>query len=62
MAKAKMVLLSLVGLIVAVGAGWLWGAWGRWGFDEQVRRTELRAGLAARLARRSVPPGSMSSS
>jgi hypothetical protein len=46
MTKMKMTLFALVGLTMAVGAGWLWGAWGRWGYEGQVRDAELRAQLA----------------
>ncbi len=46
MNKTKMALWVVLALAVAVGAGYLWGAWGRWGLDRQLRDTELRAGIA----------------
>lgn len=46
MNKAKLGLLVVAALVVALAAGFLWGAWGRWGVERQLRETELRAGLA----------------
>jgi hypothetical protein len=46
MNKTKMGLLAVLVLAVAVAGGFLWGAWGRWGLERQLRDTELRAGLA----------------
>jgi hypothetical protein len=46
MSKMKMTLLALLGLVIAVGAGWLWGAWGRWGVEGQLREAEVHAQLA----------------
>jgi hypothetical protein len=46
MNRAKLALIALGVLVVAVAAGFLWGASGRWGLERQLRETELRAGLA----------------
>jgi hypothetical protein len=46
MTKMKMVMFALVGLLVAVGSGWLWGSWGRWAAEENLRDAELRVQLA----------------
>jgi len=46
MSKMKMTLFALLGLVVAVCAGWLWGAWGRWASETQWRDAELRAQFA----------------
>jgi hypothetical protein len=46
MGKMKMSLLALLTLVVAVGAGWLWGAWGRWTVEGQLRDVEISAELA----------------
>jgi hypothetical protein len=45
MTKMKMVMFALVGLLVAVGAGWLWGSWGRWAAEGNLRDAELRGQL-----------------
>lgn len=45
MQKAKIALAVLLGVIVAVGGGWLWGASGRWACERQLQATELEAQL-----------------
>jgi hypothetical protein len=42
---AKLVLGVLVALMVALGAGWLWGSSGRWDMDRTVRAAQLRSDL-----------------
>ncbi len=46
MSKMKIALFALIGLLVAVGAGWLWGSWGRWSSERQAQDAELRVQLA----------------
>jgi hypothetical protein len=46
MNKAKIVLWACLALAVAVGAGWMWGAWGRWTAESRLRDAENRAELA----------------
>jgi hypothetical protein len=46
MGKMKMTLLALLGLLIAAGAGWLWGAWGRWAIEGQLREVKVQAQLA----------------
>jgi hypothetical protein len=46
MSKMKIALFALIGLLVAVGAGWVWGSWGRWAAERQAQGTELRVQLA----------------
>jgi hypothetical protein len=46
MSKMKIALFALIGLLVAVGAGWLWGSWGRWATERQAQGAELRVQLA----------------
>jgi len=46
MSKMKMTVLALLALVVAIGAGWLWGAAGRWAAEEHARAAELHAQLA----------------
>jgi hypothetical protein len=46
MTKMKIALFALAGLLVAVGAGWLWGSWGRWTAERQAQGAELRVQLA----------------
>ena len=41
----KLVLAVFVGLLVAIGAGWLWGASGRWDMNREVQAAELRSDL-----------------
>jgi hypothetical protein len=45
MTKMKMVMFALVGLLVAVGAGWIWGSWGRWAAEGNLRDAQLSAQL-----------------
>ncbi len=45
MTKMKMAMFALVGLAVAVGAGWLWGSWGRWAAEGNLRDAELSVQL-----------------
>lgn len=46
MSKMKIALFALIGLLVAVGAGWIWGSWGRWAAERQAQSAELRVQLA----------------
>jgi hypothetical protein len=46
MTKMKMVMFALAGLLVAVGAGWLWGSFGRWAAEGNLRDVELRVQIA----------------
>ena len=46
MMKTKMVLWAVVAALVVLGAGWLWGAGGRWAIEGQARATMLRLQLA----------------
>ena len=46
MSKMKIALFALIGLLVAVGAGWIWGSWGRWEAERQAQSAELRVQLA----------------
>jgi hypothetical protein len=46
MSKMKIALFALIGLLVAVGAGWLWGSWGRWAAEREAQGVEIRAQLA----------------
>ena len=46
MSKMKIALFALIGLLVAVGAGWIWGSWGRWAAERQAQGAELRVQLA----------------
>lgn len=46
MTKTKIVLAAVVALLVTLGAGYLWGAWGRWALDRQLRDAEERATVA----------------
>ena len=46
MTKMKMVMFALAGLLVAVGAGWLWGSFGRWAAEGNLRDAELRVQFA----------------
>ena len=41
----KRVLGISVALLVALGAGWVWGVWGRSDTNRALRNAELRAGL-----------------
>jgi hypothetical protein len=41
----KLVLGVSLGLLVALGAGWLWGSSGRWDADRAVQAAELRSDL-----------------
>jgi hypothetical protein len=50
MSKAKAALWALVLLAVALGAGWLWGSWGRWGLERQLRIATVHAQLATASA------------
>lgn len=57
MAKVKIILWGLVVALVLLGAGWLWGASGRWDAQASVRDAELRLHLVeaqAALARARV--------
>jgi hypothetical protein len=45
MYKLKIALAALLGLAVAFGGGWLWGASGRWACERQLQSTELDAQL-----------------
>jgi hypothetical protein len=45
MTKMKMVMFALVGLLVAVGAGWVWGSWGRWAAEGNLRDAQLSVEL-----------------
>ena len=68
MTKAKLVLGITVGLVVALLAGWLWGAWGRSALAGALQTSELRgeligaraAALDARVAIYSVNFGEAS--
>jgi len=42
----KIALFVLIGLLVAVGAGWIWGSSGRWATERQMQGAELRVQLA----------------
>lgn len=42
---AKRVLAGGVVLLVALGGGWVWGAWGRWEVSRALALAELRGGL-----------------
>ena len=46
MAKLKIGLWAALVLLVTLGAGWLWGARGRWAAETQARDTALRLSLA----------------
>jgi hypothetical protein len=46
MNKAKMVLVGLAVFVAAVGGGWLWGSWGRWAAERQLRDAVVRAELS----------------
>jgi hypothetical protein len=46
MSKMKIALFALIGLLVAVGAGWLWGSWERWATEREAQGAELRVQLA----------------
>jgi hypothetical protein len=46
MNRIKLGLLGLLALVVAVGGGYLWGAWGRWDVERLLQDTELKAGMA----------------
>jgi hypothetical protein len=46
MARLKMVLWALLVLLVTLGAGWIWGASGRWAAERQARDADLRLQLA----------------
>jgi hypothetical protein len=57
MAKVKIVLWGLVAAVILVGAGWMWGASGRWDAQAALRDAELRLRLSegrAALARARV--------
>jgi hypothetical protein len=41
----KLVLGIFVGLLVALGVGWLWGASGRWAVGRALQAAELRSDL-----------------
>ena len=41
----KLVFRVFLGLLVALGAGWLWGASGRWDTNRAVQTAELRSDL-----------------
>ena len=43
--KTKLVLGVFVALLVALLAGWLWGASGKWDLDRALRVSELRTDL-----------------
>ena len=45
MTKTKLVLGITVGLVVALLAGWLWGAWGRSELARALQASELRGDL-----------------
>ena len=45
MTKAKLVLGVTAALVVALLAGWLWGAWGRSDFARALQTSELRSDL-----------------
>ena len=45
MAKTKLALGVAVALLVAAGAGWYWGASGRWAADRSLQAAELRSDL-----------------
>jgi hypothetical protein len=45
MYKLKIALAALLGLAVAFGGGWMWGASGRWACERQLQSTELDAQL-----------------
>src|SRR5688572_22266638 len=45
MAKTKLALGVVLALLVAVGAGWYWGASGRWVIDRALQAAELRSDL-----------------
>jgi hypothetical protein len=46
MTKLKMALVALAVVLAALAGGWLWGAWGRWASETQLREAELRVQLA----------------
>jgi hypothetical protein len=46
MTKMKTALVALVVVLAALGGGWLWGAWGRWASEAQLREAVLHAQLA----------------
>jgi hypothetical protein len=53
-ARVKLVLWGLLAVVVLLGAGWLWGASGRWqaetmatAAEQQLRLSEARAALLA---------------
>ncbi len=50
MRTLKIALAVLIGLAAAVGAGWLWGASGRWACEKQLQATELEMQLTAARA------------
>jgi hypothetical protein len=46
MSRVKLGLLVAAALAVAVAAGFLWGAWGRWGLERQLEDTQLKLDMA----------------
>jgi hypothetical protein len=46
MDQLKMGLVALLVVAAAVAGGFLWGAWGRWETERQLRATSLRCELA----------------
>ena len=46
MTKLKVALGGLLALVLAVGAGWWWGASGRWAMADELRSVQGRAQLA----------------
>lgn len=51
MPRAKLILYAILSVAVALAAGWLWGASGRFSVAEQARSAEQRADLADARAR-----------
>jgi hypothetical protein len=45
MPRGKLILYTLLSIALALGAGWLWGASGRFSAAEQARAAEQRADL-----------------
>lgn len=51
MARAKLILYAALAILVALGAGWLWGASGRFSVAEQARDAEQRFDLVEARAK-----------